>query len=79
VRIFTQNNHLFLEVEDQGKGIAEDQQKRMERSGEMGVGFSGMRERLWQLGGTLHLQSGRSGTLVKAVLPMDSTASGSAA
>jgi PAS domain S-box-containing protein len=79
VRIFVERNRLFLEVEDQGKGIAEDKQRKMEQSGEMGVGFSGMRERLWQLGGTLQLQSGRNGTLVKAVLPIDSAAPRNAA
>jgi PAS domain S-box-containing protein len=74
VRVFMQKNRMLLEVEDQGKGIAEDTQRRMEHTGQMGVGFSGMRERLWQLGGTLHLQSGRKGTLVKAILPIDSSA-----
>ncbi len=79
VRIAMQENRLSLEVEDSGKGIAEDAQRRMERSGQMGVGFSGMRERLGQLGGTLQLHSGRKGTLVKAVLPIDSAAPGNAA
>jgi PAS domain S-box-containing protein len=79
VRILLQQNRLSLEVEDHGKGIADETQRRMEQTGQMGVGFSGMRERLWQLGGTLHLQSGRKGTLVKAVLPLDFVAPGSAA
>ncbi|HEY1660027.1 MAG TPA: PAS domain S-box protein [Candidatus Sulfotelmatobacter sp.] len=79
VRIFMQKNRLLLEVEDHGKGIAKDTQRKIEQSGEMGVGFSGMRERLWQLGGALQLQSGGNGTLVKAVLPIDSASAGNAA
>jgi len=79
VRILLENGRLALEVEDQGKGIAEDTQRRMERSGQVGVGFSGMRERLGQLGGTLQLQSGRKGTLVKAVLPINSAPPGNVA
>jgi signal transduction histidine kinase len=38
------------------------------------VGFGGMRERLWQLGGSLQIESDKTGTLVKAILPIDSAA-----
>jgi PAS domain S-box-containing protein len=79
VRMFVRENRLFLEAEDHGKGISEDRQRKMEQSGEMGVGFSGMRERLWQLGGTLRLESGPTGTLVTAVLPVELAKPGNAA
>jgi signal transduction histidine kinase len=36
------------------------------------MGFGGMRERLRQLGGTLEIHSDESGTLVRAVLPLES-------
>jgi len=36
----------------------------------MGVGIAGMRERMAQLGGTLEIDSGKSGTTVRATLPV---------
>jgi PAS domain S-box-containing protein len=79
VRILVEQNHFSLEIEDQGKGIAEEAQSLMEQSSPVGVGVSGMRERLWQLGGTLDVRSSPRGTLVRAVLPIDSAAPRNAA
>jgi signal transduction histidine kinase len=37
----------------------------------LGVGILGMKERLSQLGGTLKINSGKQGTVVKATVPND--------
>ncbi len=78
IRIQRQANRVLLEVQDHGKGIAKEKLEKFTRTGRIGVGFGGMRERLRQLGGTLEIQSGEQGTLVSAVLPVggaDSTSS----
>lgn len=62
---------LTVEVRDRGKGIPEEKLRGFARAGRIGVGFSGMRERLRQLGGTLELQSNGDGTLVRAILPIE--------
>jgi signal transduction histidine kinase len=75
IRLQTQDNLFTLEVKDHGKGMPEEKVRSFARSGRVGVGFSGMRERLRQLGGTLEIQSDQDGTLVKAVLPIDDSIS----
>jgi two-component system, NarL family, sensor kinase len=59
---------ITIRVKDDGKGIPERKQREMAAAGRGGVGLGGMRERLRQLGGTLDIQSGPSGTVVSAVL-----------
>ncbi len=39
-----------------------------------GVGIMGMRERVKQLGGSMEIESGNSGTTVRASLPYESVA-----
>jgi signal transduction histidine kinase len=58
---------MALSVRDAGKGIAP---RRMAEAQSLGVGISGMRLRLAQLGGTLRILSHRRGTEVLAELPM---------
>ena len=72
IRLQTDDDVLTLEVRDHGKGMPEDKVRSFARSGRVGVGFSGMRERLRQLDGTLEIQSGQDGTLVRAMLPIES-------
>ncbi|MGA8437163.1 MAG: PAS domain S-box protein [Candidatus Sulfotelmatobacter sp.] len=62
---------LTVEVRDRGRGMPEEKLRGFARAGRIGVGFSGMRERLRQLGGTLELQSNGDGTLVRAILPIE--------
>ncbi|MGB0008188.1 MAG: PAS domain S-box protein [Candidatus Sulfotelmatobacter sp.] len=73
IRIQRQANRVLLQVQDHGKGITQDKLEKFSRTGRIGVGFGGMRERLRQLGGTLEIQSGEQGTLVSAVLPLGGT------
>jgi PAS domain S-box-containing protein len=75
IRLQTQDNLLTLEVKDHGKGMPEEKVRSFARSRGVGVGFSGMRERLRQLGGTLEIRSDQDGTVVKAVLPIDDSIS----
>ena len=64
-------NHVQLEVRDDGHGIPPEKQLDLNSPGTLGVGFRGMRERVNQLGGELQLDSSPSGTRVSARLPID--------
>jgi PAS domain S-box-containing protein len=69
---------VTLEVRDAGTGIPEEKLARLRnQTGELGVGIAGMHERLHQLGGRLDIESGASGTAVRAhwteSAPADST------
>lgn len=66
-----EETHVHLEVSDDGHGIPAEKHLDLNSPGTLGVGFRGMRERLNQLGGELHLDSGPSGTRVSARLPID--------
>ena len=50
--------------------IPAEKQNEMACAGPPGVGIRGMRERLRQLGGTLEVNSGGSGTVVTVWLPI---------
>lgn len=69
VRLRTENGQAILTVEDQGKGIVSE-----EYPAKTGVGISGMRERVRELGGDLRLTSSPAGTRVEAILPLESEA-----
>ena len=58
------DNHLAVEVRDDGKGA--DQ-----RDGVPGLGVLGMRERAVILGGVLEVERTSAGTTVRAILPME--------
>jgi two-component system, NarL family, sensor kinase len=61
---------LELTVSDQGKGHAREtlMQARDRRNG---IGISGMRERVEQLGGCFRIDCNEEGTTVKATIPME--------
>ena len=60
---------VHLTIEDNGSGIPVEKRDLVAAAGVPGVGISGMRERLRQLGGTLEIKSNTSGTRVEASLP----------
>jgi signal transduction histidine kinase len=64
-------DQVVVEIADKGRGIPEQKLQEMASTGTPGVGIRGMRERLRQLGGTLDIESGRSGTVVTVGLPLE--------
>jgi signal transduction histidine kinase len=65
VRISKTENNVCVQVSDFGRGMPAEAS-----SVQRGVGISGMRERLRQLGGTLSVHSNGRGTLVTADVPI---------
>ena len=70
VRLKRSPQAVSLEIEDEGHGIAADKKSALLGSGPLGVGLRGMRERVRQLGGTLHIDSDERGTIIRAIFPM---------
>jgi signal transduction histidine kinase len=70
VRITREVSSLRVQITDQGKGISSEMLTALHSSTRTGVGVRGMRERLRQLGGTLHIASSPPGTEVTAILPL---------
>jgi signal transduction histidine kinase len=74
IRIEVNEGQLLLEVEDNGKGFAtKDVHASPHMPVSLGVGIPGMRERMSELGGSLHIQSSKHGTKVTAVLSLTET------
>lgn len=59
------DDHLTLKIHDDGVGLPAGYQA--------GVGLSSMRERAEELGGSFAINSGNTGTVVTAVLPLSSS------
>lgn len=71
VRLTRQEGVFQLEISDNGRGIPEERLRRFNTSAnKAGVGITGMRERVRELGGTLEIRSLSRGTSVSAVLPL---------
>ncbi len=71
VKIEADGDRLTLEVRDQGKGIEpETLGDWFGNKRRTGVGISGMRERMADLGGTLEIHSSGAGTVVRATIPV---------
>jgi PAS domain S-box-containing protein len=69
VEIVGQSEQIVVRVRDYGKGIS-PRIARMESSAQLGVGITGMRERVRQLGGDLLITRAEPGTLVEARIPL---------
>jgi signal transduction histidine kinase len=69
VRLRRDIDQLQLEVGDNGKGIPEERLRRFNTSVGTGVGITGMRERVRELGGHLEIRSVKTGTTVSVALP----------
>lgn len=69
VRLRRYTHQLQLEVGDNGKGIPEERLRRFNTSVGTGVGITGMRERVRELGGSLEIHSVKTGTTVSVALP----------
>jgi PAS domain S-box-containing protein len=69
VEIDKQTDWIVVRVRDYGKGIPKNVAEKMSQS-TIGIGISGMRERLRQLGGELTLSPAEPGTLLEAKIPL---------
>jgi len=64
---------ISLQVRDHGQGIPAELLERIQKTGgAMGVGLSGMRERVSEMSGRLEISSDRQGTLVRVTIPISS-------
>jgi signal transduction histidine kinase len=69
VKIEQNLDGVTLAVSDEGRGIPEGVLDHTSLTKAVGIGITGMRERVKQLGGRLEIKTGRSGTRVKATIP----------
>jgi PAS domain S-box-containing protein len=67
VKVTEKNGSITVTVSDDGKGI--DEQVVQLRPESIGVGIGGMRQRVRELGGELHLTNANPGTVVEVVIP----------
>lgn len=63
------NRQVRLKVEDQGKGMEATAQEGGNQGRSSGVGLSGIRERVTNLGGHMQIRSGDWGTAIEVVFP----------
>ena len=75
IRLYHSDHEVAVEVEDKGKGIPTEKLDQMASAGIPGVGITGMRERVRQLGGALQIDSSSAGTKIVARLPISATSS----
>jgi len=59
-----------LEIKDNGRGISQKYLTRLADGDAGGVGIAGMRERVRELGGSLEIQSNKTGTKVIVAIPI---------
>lgn len=77
IRLIGGEEQVLLEISDRGKGIHPKHVSRRSDGGgknavgHLGVGLTGMRERVRQLGGTLEILSANPGTLIRATFPVN--------
>jgi two-component system, NarL family, sensor kinase len=63
---------VVLVVKDFGTGVPREVLDRFWKTGNVGVGLAGIRERLKELGGSLEIESNLDGTILKATIPVSS-------
>jgi PAS domain S-box-containing protein len=74
IRLARETDRVSLELKDTGHGVpAEILAALRSKTGAVGVGIAGMRERLHQLNGGLEIESGPGGTTVRATLVIGKT------
>lgn len=64
------DHEVVLRIQDNGRGLPPGAIENFEGGMASGVGLAGMRERLAEFGGELHVESSHSGTIVRASLPV---------
>ena len=73
IRLLCEDSILTLEVADQGTGMpGRDRAEGQSPSqAEIGVGIASMQERVAEIGGHMHITSGRHGTAIKVTLTLE--------
>jgi signal transduction histidine kinase len=69
VKIEQNLDGVIVVVSDEGQGIPEGVLDHTSRTRTVGIGITGMRERVKHLGGRLEIETGRKGTKAKATIP----------
>lgn len=69
VSVRTDESVVVLTVQDFGMGVPREVLDRFWKTGNVGVGLAGIRERLKELGGALEIESNLDGTILKATIP----------
>jgi PAS domain S-box-containing protein len=69
IRLERQPQGLHLEIEDEGHGMPRSLRDDETMLAAYGVGIAGMRERVREHGGQMHIRSHDSGTIVSVTLP----------
>ncbi|MGA9814444.1 MAG: MEDS domain-containing protein [Terriglobales bacterium] len=71
VLIRQEAGQIILEIKDNGRGIRQEALSRFDLTGAgMGVGLSGMRERVRELGGRMKVQADNHGTSLQIAMPL---------
>ena len=70
VCVTADESRVVLTVKDYGMGVPREVLDRFWRTGNVGVGLAGIRERLKELGGGLEIESNLDGTLLRATIPV---------
>jgi signal transduction histidine kinase len=78
VEVKIQDQQISTTITDDGHGMPEEVLRDVSR-GQGGVGLMGMYERVKKLGGSIHIDSGDSGTTISAALPLADNRQSSAA
>jgi signal transduction histidine kinase len=72
----SKEGQIFLQIKDRGRGMpvisdmAESVDSGSKGAKWLGIGITGMRQRLRQFGGRLELKSNEQGTAVTAIVPL---------
>jgi signal transduction histidine kinase len=72
IRLSNDANNVSLEIQDEGKGISAERLAGIQAH-RLGVGISGMRERVRHLRGVMTIESNSNGTKVSVKLPIITT------
>jgi signal transduction histidine kinase len=73
VAVVADDARVVLTVKDYGMGVPREVLDRFWRTGNVGVGLAGIRERLKELEGSLEIESNLDGTLLRATIPAYAT------
>jgi signal transduction histidine kinase len=63
------DHQVVLTIQDNGRGLPAGVIENFDAGMASGVGLAGMRERLAEFGGELHVESSHSGTIIRASIP----------